>query len=55
MTAQRSVPLQHRPEEFAPVGPPWWDARPVAIVGNGPPLRAIHPAQYRAAYLHPLR
>jgi hypothetical protein len=40
MTARRSL-VQHSNTGFSPVGPPWWDARPVAIVGNGPSLRGF--------------
>jgi hypothetical protein len=28
-------------ESFASIGPPWWDDRPVAIVGNGPSLKGF--------------
>jgi len=28
-------------EKFSSIGPPWWDDRPVAIVGNGPSLKGF--------------
>jgi hypothetical protein len=28
-------------DDFSRIGPPWWDGKPVAIVGNGPSLKGF--------------
>jgi hypothetical protein len=38
-------------DTFSQVGPPWWDDKPVAIVGNGPSLRGFDYERLRACHV----
>jgi hypothetical protein len=37
-------------ETYARIGAPWWDDKPVAIIGNGPSLRAFDYERLRGAF-----
>jgi hypothetical protein len=46
----KSSPDDDGPGTFTRVGPPWWDEKPCAIVGNGPSLRGLDLGRLRSDF-----